>query len=75
MLKAVIFDMDGLLIDSEPFWRASHIKVLAENGYVITEDDVRAMAGKRTDEVVRLWLERFDWQHPDQKEVEVAILV
>lgn len=57
MLQAVIFDMDGLLIDSEPFWRTSHIEALKEYDVVITEDDVRQMAGRRTDEVIRHWRE------------------
>ncbi len=60
MLEATIFDMDGLLIDSEPFWRQSHIEALGEYGVKITEDDVRAMAGKRTDEVVEHWRQTHD---------------
>lgn len=62
MLKAAIFDMDGLLIDSEPYWRRSHIEVLANHGYAITEEDARAGAGKRTPDQVMVWQERFQWQ-------------
>ena len=40
--------MDGLLIDSEPFWRKSHMEVLNNYGFIVAEDDVRAAAGKRT---------------------------
>jgi sugar-phosphatase len=59
VIKAVIFDMDGLLIDSEPFWRRSHQVVLARHGYDVTEDEVRAAAGKRTADQVAVWRERF----------------
>lgn len=62
MIKAVIFDMDGLLIDSEPFWRRAHIDVVAKHGGSITEDDVRAMAGRRTLEVVQEWINKYEWQ-------------
>jgi sugar-phosphatase len=68
MIKAVIFDMDGLLVDSEPFWRKAHIAVVAEEGFTITEDDVRHMAGKGTNHVVDEWGERFGWnasKNPD----------
>lgn len=68
MLKAVIFDMDGLLIDSEPFWHQSHREVVASYGHTITDDDVRAVAGRRTDEVAQGWHDRFPIKQatPDQ---------
>lgn len=67
MLEAAIFDMDGLLIDSEPFWRDSHIAVFGEYGIKLTHDDVRHMAGKRTDEVVRHWRKSYGLDVPGQE--------
>jgi mannitol-1-/sugar-/sorbitol-6-/2-deoxyglucose-6-phosphatase len=74
MIKAAIFDMDGLLIDSEPFWRKSHVDALAEHDVHITEDDVRKMAGKRTDEVVRHWRETHGLVHVSNDTLENAVV-
>jgi len=67
MVEAVIFDMDGLLIDSEPHWRKSHAAVLAEIGHHVTDSDVRAAAGKRTGDQVEIWRERFGFTEPNQE--------
>lgn len=74
MIKAVIFDMDGLLIDSEPHWRASHREVLAGHGYHITEDDVRQMAGRRTAEVAQHWQDRFGFSEPSNDQLVAQIV-
>lgn len=74
MIEAAIFDMDGLLIDSEPFWRASHIAAVAQYGAVISEEDVRAMAGKRTDEIVRHWRESHDLLHVPNEQLEADVV-
>lgn len=54
MIHAAIFDMDGLLIDSEPLWHRAEIKVFATVGLHLTEQDCRETTGVRIDEVVRL---------------------
>ncbi len=74
MIKAVIFDMDGLLIDSEPFWRKAEIKAFGEVGIKLTDSDCRETMGYRLNEVVELWYSRDPWQGSSIKEVEDRIL-
>jgi sugar-phosphatase len=59
MINAVIFDMDGLLIDSEPLWRKAEIKIFRERGIILTENDCRGTTGMRVDEVVTHWSQIF----------------
>ena len=42
---AVLWDMDGTLIDSEPFWIAAETALAAEHGIVWTDADSLAMVG------------------------------
>lgn len=72
--KAVIFDMDGLLIDSEPLWRKAEIEAFAQVGLHLTDADCRETMGYRLDEVVALWYARQPWQGPALIEVEAEIL-
>ncbi|WP_340607668.1 hexitol phosphatase HxpB [Xenorhabdus bharatensis] len=44
-MKAVIFDMDGVLIDSEPLWKKSGMLILNHYGIPITYDEMLSMAG------------------------------
>jgi len=54
--KAVIFDMDGVIIDSEPLWQEAQIKSLANFGVVISRQDCEQLTmGKRIDEIARTW--------------------
>ncbi len=51
-IKAVIFDMDGLLIDSEPLWEEAMIKAYEIKGYTVTTDMLKVVKGNRVDEAV-----------------------
>ncbi len=45
MLKAVIFDMDGVLIDSEPFHLVVNEKIFANLGINLSEDEYHSLIG------------------------------
>lgn len=51
MTKAIILDMDGLLIDSEPFWREVEIRAFTKVGVPINEKRALETTGLRVDEV------------------------
>jgi sugar-phosphatase len=74
VIKAVIFDMDGLLIDSEPFWRESESAVFSELGLNLTESDFESVMGLRIDEVVKHWYHQKPWPLKSLKEVEQLVL-
>jgi len=71
--EALIFDMDGVLIDSEPLWRRAEIEVFAEVGLALSESDCLRTQGLRIDEAVAFWFERAPWSGRPCEEVARAI--
>ena len=59
ILKAVIFDMDGVLIDSEPVWQQAEYEVLTRFGLPVARADMVQTTGLRIDELVNYWYLRF----------------
>ena len=70
---AVIFDMDGLIIDSEPLWRKSEMDVFQAMGYQFTEEMCIQTMGMRLDTVVEFWHNKLKWSQPSIKKVIEAI--
>lgn len=59
-VHAVIFDMDGTLIDSEPLWKEAETAVFKRAGFRLTEEMLEDALGLRTIDAVKFWLEEFD---------------
>ena len=61
MIKAVIFDLDGLLIDSEPLWYKSQNQVLEQYGKSFTlQDYVASYAGRTMKENAKHLVDEYD---------------
>lgn len=58
-IAALVFDMDGLMLDTEPIYRASWQRAAAELGWEITDDGYEIFLGRRTEdaeaELVRIF--------------------
>ncbi len=73
-IKAVIFDMDGVLIDSEPLWRRAMIRGFSECGMNFTDEDCRKTTGRRFDEVVSFWLNQHQITTISATELESKVV-
>jgi sugar-phosphatase len=58
-LKGVIFDMDGLLIDSEPLWQEAGKATLLEFDKELTTEQYHSSTGLRTEEWIEHWFHHF----------------
>ncbi len=61
MLAAALFDMDGLLVDSEPLWRLAEVEVFGAHGVPLREEHCAGTSGLRLDEVVAHWKRHFEF--------------
>jgi sugar-phosphatase len=73
--EAVIFDMDGVLIDSEPLWKIAMEEVFSALGSKLKKEDFQKTVGLRIDEVIHFWNLQENWGITDESEVEEAIIV
>lgn len=74
MLRAAIFDMDGLIVDSEPLWRRTEVEVFGEVGLVLTEAMCESTTGLRIDEVALHWFARAPWKGPTPHELAERVV-
>ena len=74
MIKAVIYDMDGIIIDSEPLWREALIHCFNKVGFDFSQDKCRVTQGMRLIEVVEYWYAQQPWEGKSLEDVEQDIL-
>lgn len=72
--KAVIYDMDGVLIDSEPLWKIAMETVFGKYGSTLRKQDFQKTVGLRIDEVIHYWNLHEGWNLADEKVVEQEII-
>lgn len=72
--EAVIFDMDGVLIDSEPLWKIAMEKVFSDLGCNLSKNDFQKTVGLRIDEVIHYWNKNQNLGISDEKKVEDDII-
>lgn len=74
-IEAAIFDMDGLLIDSEPLWDQAEVEVMESLGVdTRRRDELPDLLGLRIDLVVDLWYAQQPWHGVDRAEATARII-
>ena len=73
-IKAVIFDMDGVIIDSEPLWRRAMVKGFNHFNMPVSEEDCRKTMGRRINEVVDHWVKYHSVTKFTSLEIENSIM-
>jgi beta-phosphoglucomutase-like phosphatase (HAD superfamily) len=72
--RASIFDMDGLLIDSEILWHEAELEILGGLGVPLEREGMRTTKGMFVHEVTEHWYGLYPWTGPSPAEVAVSIV-
>ena len=73
-LTTVIFDMDGLLIDSEPCWAEAGSETLAKYDIRLTSEQYHTSTGLRTREWIEWWFGNFNIDSRYVQDAEKTII-
>lgn len=66
--------MDGVLVDSEPIWRAVERDVFGGLGIEVADEDLFETMGVRVADVVARWHRRSPWDEPSREDVARSIV-
>jgi HAD superfamily hydrolase (TIGR01509 family) len=68
--RAVIFDMDGLLLDTERLWNEAEAELFARHGAEFTREDQLRVIGTNFETTARYFAERLGW--PFERRAELV---
>lgn len=72
--KAVIFDMDGVIVDSENLWKQAEKEIFSSFGAIVTEEYSAITESMTTAEVTRFWFDKFPWEGEKLETVEQMVV-
>ena len=72
--EAVIFDMDGVIIDTEKIWKQAEREVFSALGVEVTLENSKVTESMTTSEVAHYWFEKFPWKGKSLKEAEQLVI-
>jgi sugar-phosphatase len=61
MIKAIIFDFDGIIIDSEPLWVEAEMNVFRSVGVELSPTLCRQTTGLNTQDTIQYWYNVHRW--------------
>jgi beta-phosphoglucomutase-like phosphatase (HAD superfamily) len=70
-----VFDMDGLLVDSEPLWVLAEAELLARHGDHFTPADAEATHGRSIDDTIAAYVRRLGGADPAALRFELIALM
>ena len=73
-IEAVLFDMDGVLIDSEPLWKIALVHVFKNLGFELEPMQFAKTVGLRIDQVVEYWRKVYPWENRSNEDVVQDII-
>ncbi|MDR0194921.1 MAG: hexitol phosphatase HxpB [Myroides sp.] len=73
-ITTVLFDMDGVLIDSEGFWQQAEEEVFTSMGAIWDKAIAIQTQGKTTRAVTELWYNLYPWEGKSIEEVEQMVI-
>jgi sugar-phosphatase len=73
-IGAALFDMDGLLVDSEPIWHEVEIDVFGRHGVPLTVERCLETKGMFLGDAVEHWYARYPWTGASRQAVAAEIV-
>jgi sugar-phosphatase len=74
MIKSVIFDFDGIIIDSEPLWVEAEIRVFKTLGIELIPEMCRQTTGLNTQDTLDYWYGIYHWPNKSVFQVYKEIM-
>lgn len=74
MKKAVIFDMDGVMVNSESLWALAEKEVFSSLGAIIDNESCNQTKSMTTAEVTKFWFSKYPWEGKNLNDVEQLVV-
>lgn len=74
MIDTVIFDMDGLLLDTEPLWGKSMWRIAQKHQIPILQQQFKETTGLKIHEVVAYWAIKYPWNGASVHQIAEEII-
>lgn len=72
--KAVIFDMDGVIMDTERLWKQAEKEIFSSLGVNVTEEHAEITKSMTTIDVTKFWYNKFPWPNLSLYTVEQMVI-